>query len=61
MSNPRPQGSAFQELVVLPTLAPELARPYTVPGTDVTYNLEFGTQAGAASDTGIFYGTTFIR
>jgi hypothetical protein len=30
------QGSAFHELVVLPTLAPELARPYNVPGT--TFN-----------------------
>jgi hypothetical protein len=27
------QGSAFHELVLLPTLAPELARPYYVPGT----------------------------
>lgn len=30
----RTQGSAFHELVVLPTLAPHLARPYRVPGTD---------------------------
>ena len=44
----RPQGrtrgqrrSAFHELVVLPTLAPQLARPYRVPGTDKWYNLEF--------------------
>ena len=35
------QGSAFHELVVLPTLAPRLARPYRVPGTDVVYNMEF--------------------
>jgi hypothetical protein len=27
------QGTAFHELVVLPTLAPELARPYHFPGT----------------------------
>jgi len=27
------QGSAFHELVVLPTLAPQLARPYHAPGT----------------------------
>jgi hypothetical protein len=30
--NPNP-GSAFHELIVLPTLAPDLARPYQVPGT----------------------------
>ena len=35
------QGSAFHELVVLPTLAPHLARPYHVPGTDIVYNTEF--------------------
>ena len=35
------QGSPFHEIVVLPTLAPHLARPYRVPGTDVTYNMEF--------------------
>jgi len=35
------QGSAFHELVVLPTLAPHLARPYQVPGTDIVYNMEF--------------------
>jgi hypothetical protein len=33
--------SAFHELVVLPTFAPQLARPYRVPGTDRWYNLEF--------------------
>lgn len=27
------QDSAFHELVVLPTLAPQLARPYVVPGS----------------------------
>jgi hypothetical protein len=27
------QGSAFHELVVLPTVAPELVRPYVIPGT----------------------------
>lgn len=27
------QGSAFHELVVLPTLAPELVHPYAIPGT----------------------------
>ncbi|KAF9053261.1 hypothetical protein BJ165DRAFT_1523972 [Panaeolus papilionaceus] len=33
-SNANPiQGSAFHELVVLPTFAPELAHPYHVPGT----------------------------
>ncbi|TFK59276.1 hypothetical protein BDN72DRAFT_865284 [Pluteus cervinus] len=28
-----PQGSAFHELVILPTVAPHLARPYQPPGT----------------------------
>jgi len=33
-SNDNPnQGSAFHELVVLPTLAPHLSRPYHPPGT----------------------------
>jgi len=31
-NDPR-QGSAFHELVVLPTIAPQLARPYYAPGT----------------------------
>jgi hypothetical protein len=35
------QGTAFHELLVLPTLAPHLARPYRVPGTDTVYNMEF--------------------
>jgi len=26
-------GSAFHEIIVLPTMAPDLARPYQVPGT----------------------------
>ena len=60
MSNPRPQGSAFQELVVYPTFAPALAHPYTVPGTDVTYNPEFGTQGAAPLDGGTFSGKTYI-
>ncbi|KAJ7179952.1 hypothetical protein C8R43DRAFT_941689 [Mycena crocata] len=30
------QGTAFHELVVLPTFAPEHARPYTLPGTSTT-------------------------
>jgi hypothetical protein len=37
----RKQGSAFYELIVLPTFAPRLARPYRVPGTDRVYNQEF--------------------
>jgi hypothetical protein len=31
-NNPNP-GSAFHELIVLPTVAPDLVRPYQVPGT----------------------------
>ncbi|KAJ3495326.1 hypothetical protein NMY22_g19952 [Coprinellus aureogranulatus] len=31
------QGSAFKELVMIPTFAPELARPYHVPGTPEYY------------------------
>ena len=38
------QGSAFQELVVLPMFAPHLARLYRVPGTDIVYNTEFADQ-----------------
>jgi hypothetical protein len=35
-SNDNPhQGSAFHKLVVLPTLAPQLARPYQVPGVNI--------------------------
>ncbi|KAJ7715686.1 hypothetical protein B0H16DRAFT_1741745 [Mycena metata] len=41
------QGSAFHELVVVPTLAPELARPYQVPGTDIVFN-RFGSIVGEA-------------
>ncbi|KAJ7936229.1 hypothetical protein B0H13DRAFT_2453062 [Mycena leptocephala] len=29
------QGSAFHELVVVPTLAPQLARPYHIPGSSI--------------------------
>lgn len=43
------QGSAFHELVVLPTLAPHLARPYHVPGTDIVYNTEFSSQTQGIS------------
>jgi len=35
------QGSAFHELVVLPTFAPHLARPYQVTGTEIVYDTEF--------------------
>ena len=38
------QGSAFHKLIVLPTLAPHLAHPYHVPGTDIVYNTEFANQ-----------------
>ena len=34
------QGSAFHELVVLPTVAPQLARPYYIPGTPEYYAAE---------------------
>jgi hypothetical protein len=40
---PRRPGTAFWELVVLPTFAPNLARPYRVPGTDKVYNQEYAT------------------
>jgi hypothetical protein len=33
--------SAFWELIVLPTFAPHLARPYRVPGMTKVYNSEF--------------------
>lgn len=39
------QGTTFHELVVLPTLAPHLARPYRVPGTDIIYNTEFSSNS----------------
>lgn len=32
-------GSAFHELIVLPTVAPELARPYYLPGTGPECNV----------------------
>ena len=42
-------GSAFHELIVLPTFAPQLARPYRVPGTDTVYNTEFANQTQGIS------------
>ena len=42
-------GSAFHELVVLPTFAPQLARPYRVPGMDTVYNMEFANQTQGIS------------
>ena len=41
------QGSAFHEIVVLPTLAPHLARPYIVPGT-------------GANDGTLFFSCSFL-
>jgi len=38
-NNPH-QGSAFHKLVVLPTVAPQLVRPYHVPGTPEYYAAE---------------------
>lgn len=35
------QGTAFHELVVLPTVAPHLARPYVVPGAAATDSMLF--------------------
>lgn len=49
-------GSAFHELVVLPTFAPHLARPYRVPGTDIVYNAEFSGQT-----QGILFFNRFPR
>jgi hypothetical protein len=37
----RQRRSAFWELIVLPTFAPHLARPYRVPGLAKVYNSEF--------------------
>ena len=34
------QGSAFHKLVVLPTVAPQLARSYYIPGTPEYYAAE---------------------
>ena len=31
------QGTAFHEIITLPTLAPNLARPYFLPGTPEYY------------------------
>ncbi|KAF9786514.1 hypothetical protein BJ322DRAFT_1020528 [Thelephora terrestris] len=45
------QGSTFHELVVLPTFAPHLARPYRVPGTEIVYNTEFMSQTQERTDT----------
>ncbi|KAF8968731.1 hypothetical protein BDZ97DRAFT_1755029 [Flammula alnicola] len=47
------QGSAFHELVVLPTVAPHLARPYIVPGTAATNaeGPEVAAQALPPADT----------
>ena len=38
----------FWELLVLPTFAPHLARPYRVPGTEKVYNLELARLPPAA-------------
>jgi hypothetical protein len=45
-SSHRKNRSSFWELIVLPTLAPQLAHPYRVPGTDKVYNTEFGSNSG---------------
>jgi hypothetical protein len=48
LSDPH-QGSAFHELVLLPTLAPELARPYHVPGTPEYLAAQATLQQAAAT------------
>jgi len=52
-NNPR-QGSAFHELVVLPTLAPQLARPFFVPGTPEHHAAEAARRQQAAANPGSF-------
>ncbi|KAJ7656073.1 hypothetical protein DFH06DRAFT_1411823 [Mycena polygramma] len=44
------QGSAFHELVVAPTLTPEMARPYQIPGTTTVITTHLGA-AGPPQDT----------
>lgn len=48
------QGSAFQELLVLPTLAPQLAHPYYTPGTPEFHTAEAQhcQEAAAAGNAG---------
>ena len=61
-NDPR-QGSAFHELVVLPTLAPQLARPYVVPGSAA----DPPSSAGQPEGTGVklishsFYTTDRLK
>ena len=47
-NDPR-QGSAFHELVVLPTLTPQLAHPYVVPGSTA----DPPSSAGQPESTGV--------
>jgi hypothetical protein len=47
------QGLAFHELILLPTLAPELTHPYYVPGTPEFLAVQATLQqAAATSSTG---------
>jgi len=48
-NDPR-QGSAFHELLVLPTLAPNLARPYYTPGTPEYHAAEAARRQEAAAE-----------
>jgi len=53
-NDPR-QGSAFHELVVLPTLAPQLARTYHIPGTPEYHAAEAGRHQQAVANPGLFH------
>ena len=49
-TNDTQQGSAFHELLVLPTLAPNLARPYYTPGTPEYHAAEAARRQEAAAE-----------
>jgi len=49
-TNDTRQGSAFHELLVLPTLASNLARPYYTPGTPEYHAAEAARRQGAAAE-----------
>jgi len=54
-NDPR-QGSAFHEILVLPTVAPHLARPYYTPGTAEYHAAEAARHqqaAGAETPAGL--------
>ncbi|KAJ7265796.1 hypothetical protein C8J57DRAFT_1511552 [Mycena rebaudengoi] len=59
LRNPRHlgQGTAFHELVVVPTYMPDLTRPYHVPGSDLSVNPPAVDRIDAASNVSSSIGS----